>query len=155
MIQTRKTLLLTAIALVGGLALCAFDDATASERCPNLGIRIVPEKILDATDENDRPVIIKCPAFQAGIGVPGWGHVGIGFGTSNCPASQTKVEAHAEVVPKEGFKASANSYYKIFTRKVTCETKKNFVLLGLPGCKYGEWIEAGEQTDFKEDLCTH
>jgi len=153
MIDLRKPLLLTATALLGSLALPPLDSAAADEHCPNQGIRIVPEKILDATDSDDRPVTIECPSIQAGIGVPGWGHFGIGFGSLECPASQTRIEAHAIVVPKEGFKATANSVYKLYTRTVSCETKENFVLLGLPSCKYGEWVEAGEHTDFKEDLC--
>lgn len=142
------------VTIAGSLCIASAIAASSGGRCPNQGVRFVPTTILDAVDASGMPVTQDCPIVQLGVGIPGMGQIRlVGLGSQNCPVAQDMLEAHHEIVAKEGFKTMANGSFQILTRKVGCSSSDNLILLGVPNCEFGPWQKVPEQPDYSEASC--
>lgn len=96
----------------------------------------------------------RCPRFVIGPGIPGLGQMRIvGFGSFPSPIAQQKIDAHFEVVQKEGYRALADGEYKIWEREVTCGSSENLPVIGFPNCEKGEWKVMSTKRDYDEMPC--
>ena len=133
-----------------GVLLLAFSMPRGLEAgtCPDQGTKPVPAQIV-ATGEQ------RCPAVVVGVGIPGVGQVGIGFGGGSCPTAETWYGPHNECVEKEGFSCVESGTYDVKSREVTCTTAKNLILIGIPGCEKGPWGSAKTYPDHAEVSCAN